>query len=272
MVKGTGQEGVNFVGVDLAWGEKNGTGLCAFTANGTVISSRQRTMHEIVRWLMPYTAGDCLVAIDAPLIVTNQHGRRPCEAMITHCYGKHDAGAHSSNLSNPSFRTGGRARELAQLLHLDSDPFITPRAPIRRAIEVYPHSALVALFDLTVTFKYKDKRGRTGEARQREFESCIARIKSLATEDPPLSLDDCQAWHQLTAEIAAATTKAGLDRAEDELDAYICTYIALYYWTHGLTRSRVVGDTVTGYIVTPVSTQQAACLDKQAAALRKTGA
>jgi predicted RNase H-like nuclease len=73
-------------------------------------------------------------------------------------------------------------------------------------------------------------------------------------------------------EITTATTGAALDRAEDELDAYICAYISLYYWTHGLTRCRVVGDTMSGYIVTPVSQEQAACLDQQAAALQRTSA
>ncbi len=67
---------------------------------------------------------------------------------------------------------------------------------------------------------------------------------------------------ELTDEIRSAPTGAGLDRAEDELDSYICAYTALYYWTHGLDRCRIFGETDTGYIVTPVSVDQGAWLDR----------
>jgi predicted RNase H-like nuclease len=58
---------------------------------------------------------------------------------------------------------------------------------------------------------------------------------------------------------------------EDELDAYVCAYLALHYWTHGLDRNRVVGDLDTGYIVTPAMARQRACLDREWAAVA-TGA
>ena len=48
-----------------------------------------------------------------------------------------------------------------------------------------------------------------------------------------------------------------MDRCEDEIDAYICAYVALYYWTHGLAHCRVVGDLASGYIITPVTEQMA---------------
>jgi predicted RNase H-like nuclease len=51
---------------------------------------------------------------------------------------------------------------------------------------------------------------------------------------------------------------------EDELDAFVCAYVAAYYWTHGTRRCRVVGDLESGYIVTPVSERQARCLDEWA--------
>jgi predicted RNase H-like nuclease len=61
--------------------------------------------------------------------------------------------------------------------------------------------------------------------------------------------------------IAAAPSGAELDRLEDELDAYVCAYVAVYYWTHGSARCRVVGDAESGYIVTPVTEEIARCLD-----------
>jgi predicted RNase H-like nuclease len=49
---------------------------------------------------------------------------------------------------------------------------------------------------------------------------------------------------------------------EDEIDAYVRAYTALYYWTHGTTRCRVAGDVTDGYILTPVTPELAACLDR----------
>jgi predicted RNase H-like nuclease len=252
---------MNFVGVDLAWGERSGTGLCVLLGEHVVDATRLRSLDDIVSWLTPYTSGDCIVAIDAPLIVRNQSGRRACEDLISRCFGKYEAGAHSSNLANACFRTGGRARELARRLGLDTDPAMPGGAPVRRALEVYPHTALVALFDLPVTLKYKAKRGRTLSSRQAEFARCASLLESLATAEPPIRLGNSPRWIDLTEEIRSATTGAGLDRAEDELDAYICAYTALHYWVHGLDRSRIVGDTESGYIVTPVAAEQARWLD-----------
>lgn len=37
---------------------------------------------------------------------------------------------------------------------------------------------------------------------------------------------------------------------------------ALYYWTHGTARCRIAGDVESGYILTPVTPEQAARLDR----------
>lgn len=252
---------MNFIGIDLAWGERSGTGLCVISNGKVLASARRRSLDDIVEWLLPHTTGNCVVAIDAPLIVRNAEGSRPCERSVSRCFGRYHAGAHSSNVRNPSFRTGGRAKELAERLDLDVAPDAGPARSSHQAIEVYPHTALVALFDLPFTLKYKAKRGRTLEGRRAEFRRCAALIDSLSSGDPPMDVHSCNHWGDLMEEISTSTTGAALDRAEDELDAYICAYIGLYFWTHGLSRSRVVGDLDTGYIVTPVSPEQAACLD-----------
>jgi predicted RNase H-like nuclease len=242
-------------------GERNGTGLCALNTDGIMDSTRLRTLHDIVDWVKPFTEGDCIVAIDAPLIVGNRTGCRPCERLISRCFGRYHASAHSSNLGNRSFRTGGRARELAERLELDTDPHFGPGTRVRRAIEVYPHTALVALFDLPLILKYKSKRGRTAAARQIEFALFVSLLESLSAVEPAMDVRMCKQWPGLVRELATATTGAALDRAEDELDGYVCAYIGLYYWTYGVERCRVLGDAESGYIVTPVSQEQGAFLD-----------
>ena len=69
-------------------------------------------------------------------------------------------------------------------------------------------------------------------------------------------------WTILRHQVADGISGAALDRCEDEIDAYICVYVALYYWSHGLVRCRVVGDLGSGYIVTPVTDSLALELDR----------
>jgi predicted RNase H-like nuclease len=266
---------VKFIGVDLAWteGKRSGTGLCVMTTEGVVDSCRLQTLDDIVDWIRAHTTNDCLVAIDAPLIIENKSHQRPCEKLISRCFRSYEAGAHSSNLTMPWFSSGGRAKELAKQLDLDINPYFDPGSAGRRAIEVYPHPALVALFRLDRSLKYKRTGGRKREERRPEFATLTRLMESLSTFPPPaIDVGRSTHWADLKRKIDDAPSGAALDRAEDELDAYVCAYIALYYWTHGLEGCRVVGDTATGYIVTPVSKEQADCLDRSASDLERVHA
>lgn len=252
---------MHFVGIDLAWGERNGTGLCVLGPGGLVVSGRRRSLEDVAAFVEPYTAGDCVVGIDAPLVVANPTGRRHCEQLVSRCFARHHAGTHSSNLGLGVFAGGGRAIALARRLSLGLDPVVEPGSPCRRAIEVFPHSALVALFGLEVTLSYKARSGRDVASRKAAFATAVSLVESLAGFEPPLEVAEAPAWRRLVAELDRAGTGAALDRAEDELDAYLCAYVAKYYWTRGTDGCRVVGDAASGAIVTPVSPDQAACLD-----------
>ncbi len=149
---------MHFVGVDLAWGEQRPTGLAVLDSDGHLRHlSAQTTDDTIVAALEPYVKGRCLVAVDAPLVVANATGNRPCEAELNRDFARFDAGAHPSNTGKPELAGTPRGARLAAGLRLDIDPASRAR---RRAIEVYPHPATVALFRLGRTLKYKNKSGR----------------------------------------------------------------------------------------------------------------
>ena len=179
---------MRFVGLDLAWGSNGGTGLCFVDENKIVESGFARTDEEIIERLRPVTSEPCLVAIDAPLVISNKTGRRECERAISRCFGKHHAGAHSSNLGMPAFAHGSRGARLCSQLNLEMDPEITPLVPTRRAIEVYPHPALVALLALPLTLKYKAKRGRSIGQRLAAFEVLCELLESLRDATPRLQV------------------------------------------------------------------------------------
>jgi len=227
---------MHFVGLDLAWGEKNSTGVAAVDSDGRLLHvGAAQDDASIEAAVSPYVSNDCLVAIDAPLIVKNLTGHRHCEAALNHDFQRFDAGAR------PAFARGAR---IATALTVDMDPLSS--SP-RRAIEVYPHPATIALFGLEKTLKYK--RGPF-EVRQRELLQLMTLIEGLDKATPRLRVNHNVSWVELRRRIAAATRPAQLDRDEDPVDAVLCAYVALY-WYHRPEDVTLYGDFATGYIITP---------------------
>jgi predicted RNase H-like nuclease len=233
-----------FIGVDLAWGEINQSGVAVVDADGRLRDvGAAHDDASIAGAVGPYVGDECLVGIDAPLVVTNPTGFRPCETALNRDFQRFEAGARPAYTGKPELRSPRGAR-IATALALDIDP--GSRAP-RRAIEVYPHPATIALFGLPKTLKYK--RGAFAD-RRRALLTLLRLIEGLDRAAPRLRVTDCAPWRELRSRVAAATRPAQLDAAEDPVDAVVCAYVALF-WHHGPEDVTVYGDIATGYIVTP---------------------
>ena len=235
---------MHFVGLDLAWGEKNNTGVAVIDSDGRLLQlGAAHDDASIEAAVEPYVSDDCLVAIDAPLIVRNPTGSRSCETALNRDFHRFEAGAHPANTANPAFKNPRGAR-IATALTLDMDP---ASSSTRRAIEVYPHPATVALFGLEKTLKYKQG---SFEARQGELLQLMTLIEGLDKATPRLRVNHSVSWVELRKRVAAATRPVQLDRDEDPVDAVVCAYVALY-WYHRPEDVTVYGDFATGYVVTP---------------------
>ena len=233
-----------FVGLDLAWGEKNQTGVAVVDSDGRLLHvGDAQDDASIEAAVAPYVGDECLVAIDAPLIVNNPTGHRPCETALNRDFQRFDAGARPAYADKPEFKDPRGAR-IATALGLDMDPTSTAS---RRAIEVYPHPATVVLFGLNKTLKYK--RGAF-EDRRRELLQLMTLIEGLDGATPRLRANRNVAWVELRKRVEAATRPGQLDRDEDPVDAVMCAYVALY-WYHRPEDVTIYGDVGTGYIVTP---------------------
>lgn len=235
---------MHFVGLDLAWGEKNNTGVAVVDADGRLL--HVGAAHDdagIEAAIEPYVSGDCLVSIDAPLVVNNATGSRPCEAALNRDFHAFEAGAHPANTTNPALARP-RAARLSTALTLDMNPAST--SP-RRAIEVYPHPATIALFGLDKTLKYK--KG-SFETRQHELLRLMTLIEGLDSATPRLRVNHNMSWVELRKRVEAATRPVQLDRDEDPVDAVLCAYVGLY-WYHRPEDVTIYGDYASGYIVTP---------------------
>lgn len=237
-----------YVGVDLAWGDNRPTGLAVLDPDGRLVHvSARRTDTDIEAVLAGYVADGCLVAIDAPLIVTNATGNRPGEAALNRDFARFDAGAHPVNTGKREFSRMPRGARLAKALGLDLDPSSRSR---RRAIEVYPHAATVALFRLGRTLKYKAKPGRPLAQLRSELLRLMTLLEGLGDASPPLRIAHHESWRALEAQVEAAERKSELRVVEDQVDAVVCAYVALYA-ARQPDRVTTYGDFATGYIVTP---------------------
>ena len=116
---------------------------------------------DVLAALQPYVQGDCLVAFDAPLVVrptaTGQPPQPDRGSGRVRSRLNRDCTARTRQHREAEFADVPRAARLAERSDLDTDPL---SAATRRAIEVYPHAATVALFRLARTLKYKAKPGR----------------------------------------------------------------------------------------------------------------
>lgn len=238
---------MHFVGVDLARDDRRTSGLAVLDGSGRLVHVESvHTDAEVVDALKPFTTRECLVAVNAPLVVRNATGNRPAEAALNKDFARFDAGAHPSNTSKPELTGTPRGAAVVAALGLDLNPR-SRRA--RRAIEVNPKPATVALFRLGRTLKYKNKPGRTLESLRTALGALMGHLESLADATPPLDLTG-SSWGDLAAAVASARRKSDLRLVEDQVDAVLCAYVAMF-----AARRRddvtTYGDLDTGYIVTP---------------------
>jgi predicted RNase H-like nuclease len=241
---------VRFVGVDLAWGGRNPSGLAALDQAGRVVAEGWATGDgEIAAFVAAHDRDGAVLALDAPLVVTNPAGtRRACEAELQRRYGRVGAGPYPSNLG----LLGGRVRAM-DIVRRSPRPYLTvPRDPGRAtgwwAIEVFPHPAIVGLGGLSRALRYK--KGPP-EARRAGLRALALVLAGLAAAEPPLRLD---ADRLLARELLVLDDRRGqaLKAVEDLADAHVCAYVALWWWWHGPAASLVAGDDATGAIVVPL--------------------
>lgn len=228
------------VGIDLAWKDTNRTGVAVVDGAGRLDASGVvRSDDEIAEWLSTHAPSPTVVAVDAPLVVPNATGQRLGEKLIGRAYGRYGASAYPANRSNPLFDPP-RAERLAERFDWEVDPVVPVGSGRTTCIEVYPHPALVGLFELPERVLYKK-----GLNRRAGFMKLAALLESL----PRLDLTGSRRWAELL-EVIADPKPGDLTRIEDELDAIVCAHLA-WLWHHSPDSLAVYGTLADGYIVAP---------------------
>lgn len=239
-----------FTGYDSAWGTNNTGAICELVLqdDGTLILQKDHPVsanwNDSIRRVGRIADGVLNIwAIDQPICIANESGCRPVEADLARALmADFGCGAHSSNLSNPCWTARARIWDLLRTLvekGYRHNPMAIPAAQEgRHYFECYPHPANLGLFDLDHILKYKVRHRDVGAWQQ-----LLRLLKSLATAGLPIR------------NIGNFVTERLVQNQDNEnkLDAIICAYVAAYWWKYGTERSTMIGDTTTGYIVTPHS-------------------
>jgi predicted RNase H-like nuclease len=243
-----------FIGIDLAWrSDKNHTGAAVLEGDQSGVAIRSvsqgiATLRDVQLFIHTHARGDSVVAIDAPLIILNPEGQRPCEKEIGHRFGASHASAHTSNLK--LYPDAGSVRLAA---HLKEQGFTHCPAPHERFLggkwffEVYPHPAHLVLFERSRIIKYKKGRVSSRKEGLHEFRESMRRF--LCPASPPL-LPTPQLLSLLDRSLNELNGQA-LKRYEDTLDATFCAYLAAYFWAWSYERNVMIGNNETGYIINP---------------------
>jgi predicted RNase H-like nuclease len=255
-----------FAGLDLAWSGKNNSACAVIEyqegeVSGRLIDWQEKlgSNLEIIAYLQNVlTDKPAFLAIDAPLVVPNENGARLGDKLLTQVFGKFQAGTHPANRTNlgrygtppGDIRGETLSRLLIEKLNFWHNPEIIPRQFSRQFFECYPHPAMVVIFGLTKTLKYKRKLKTLNNDRHAAYAELQSYLASLANapHEPNLYIP-----RELLAQDTRTITPAtALKHYEDLLDAIMCAYVAFYYWWWGNQKVRVFGDLTNGYIVSPV--------------------
>ena len=244
----------HYIGVDLAWGEGTAakpakeTGVvCLDSGGGIHDAGWTRGIDATAEWIVAHAGPGDVVAIDAPLIVTNPTGMRECEREVGSRYGRWKVAANASNLSRAWL--GGvtlRARLEAHGFEY-ADGIRSNSANATTFFECYPYTALVGAEE----FGYEVERPRykrpvpglspaaRREYRARECDELIRRFAQFGEHTPPIRLDS----NAVTAELLnpSPLVDAAYKHREDLLDAAICAWTAALWHTRGLERCQLLG-------------------------------
>ena len=264
-----------FIGLDLAWKATNKSGIAWLegespeTLRCTPIEAAVQPIEDLADDIASVD-GTVIVAIDAPVLCwpytdhpltaaqsddeAAHSSSEPCtrprwvDPEIGRRFWPYKVSAYPASAAVANRWTAGidlgralGARGFAldpEMLRGDGDR--------RVAVEVYPHTIHVRLFELDERLPYK--KGRVADRRQ-AMQLYQGHLREIAELDAPGILDNARLQDALASETAEMARGKALKRLEDTLDGLTCALAAWLAWrTPGAWE--MIGD-LNGYILVP---------------------
>ncbi len=202
-----------------------------------------RSHEDTLRWITRNRGrGSATLAINAPIIVDNLSGSRPCDRALLEHFSRYRIDEYANNTVSASHpRTMGRA-----LMRMGFDP--NPASEGDRIIETHTQAAQILL--LGVDRPIRMKSGPIGGRKE-----AVERLRELIDErmiesgTPRLHLTP--ELEQLMDAHLPDLNGTRLGELEERLEALVCAYVAAYLGQVGPDGCAFLGDMDTGYILLP---------------------
>lgn len=240
---------MKFIGVDLGW-QTGESGLCCLQWENSLLKvidiTRRLSLAEILDWIECYVSPDegAMIAVDAPTLIPNATGTRLPDRLTHKHFGRYHAGCYPANLGRPFAERTIEFGKNLETRGFNHAPNIIPRQLGRYQIEVFPHPAMIHLFQLSRILKYKKGKLAEKKAELEKLQYYIQTILPFLT--PALNLSNLS-----ILSLPISVTGKQLKAIEDQLDSLICAYIGAYWWYWGIEQNWVLGDRESGYIIVP---------------------
>jgi predicted RNase H-like nuclease len=244
-----------FLGLDLAWSPRNRSGVALLQggAEGAEVLDVRLLGGdaEILDYVQAHVQQEAaVIAIDAPLRVQNQRGCRTAEKALNRVFRTYQAMTHPANRQLLEY--GGVVRGEVLVQGLAEMGFalmstLNQKPGERQIVEVFPHAAMVAIFGLDQILRYKAKPKRSRLERLQEWQRYQNLLRSLSNHDPWL-----RGQEKILDQEVNLLRGQNLKNYEDQVDALMCGYIALFGFRWGKLRCQSFGCDAEGAIFTPV--------------------
>ena len=152
-----------FIGIDLAWGEKNLSGFSVLTFENEKLELKEakllKSLNEIVEEIKKYLLFDVFIGVDAPLVIPNETGNRTIEKEFNKYFSAYKIAMLPVNRSLfTKFAPKIRSEELFN--SLSNLGFERNIGATKVIFEVYPHATIAVCFNGYKILPYKRKKGR----------------------------------------------------------------------------------------------------------------
>jgi predicted RNase H-like nuclease len=201
-----------------------------------------RTHEDTLRWITRNRGrAGAVLAINAPLIVENAGGSRPCDRALQEHFARYRVDEYSNNIASASHpRTMGKA-----LFRMGFDP--DPLAGGDRMVETHTQAAQVMLFGVDRPVRLKS--GLIGSRKD-----AAARLRDLIRERLTRASPELVRSPELDQMMNAHLPDLNgtrLGELEGKLEALVCAYVAAFLEMRGPESCAMLGDLKYGYILLP---------------------
>lgn len=236
-----------YMGLDLGWTPRDSSGGVVLepTEDGgvQVVSADSLRSHEdTLRWITRNRGRSlCTLVINAPIIVENLSGARPCDRQLLEHFSRYRIDEYANNTVSASHpRTMGRA-----LMRMGFDP--NPQSGSDRLVETHTQAAQVLLFGVDRPVRLK--QGPIG-ARKEAVQRLRELIEEHLFEGSP-ALHPSQGLDTMMDAHLPDLNGTRLGELEERLEALLAAYVGAYLGQCGTEACAFLGDLDGGYILLP---------------------